>query len=74
VNSSGAQVAELPPILTGTIQDGTTKPYIDVTDFRTIVFDSQTIVDQVERCPSGALSIEVVTPETDQASGQDPPG
>ena len=27
-------------------------------------FDSQTIVDQVERCPSGALSIEIHTPDT----------
>ena len=27
--------------------------------------DSGVIVDQVERCPSGALSIERVTPETD---------
>jgi uncharacterized Fe-S cluster protein YjdI len=27
-------------------------------------FDSKTIVDQVERCPSGALSIEFNTPET----------
>lgn len=26
-------------------------------------FDSATIVDQVERCPSGALSIERATPE-----------
>jgi uncharacterized Fe-S cluster protein YjdI len=26
--------------------------------------DSQTIADQVERCPSGALSRERVTPET----------
>jgi uncharacterized Fe-S cluster protein YjdI len=26
--------------------------------------DSKTIVDQVERCPSGALSIEYTTPET----------
>jgi hypothetical protein len=44
VVSSGTQVAELPPILTGTIQSGTTKPYID-TDLRTIVFDSSTLVD-----------------------------
>jgi uncharacterized Fe-S cluster protein YjdI len=28
-------------------------------------FDSKTIVDQVERCPSGALSIEKNTPETE---------
>lgn len=28
-------------------------------------YESQTIVDQVERCPSGALSIEKATPETD---------
>jgi uncharacterized Fe-S cluster protein YjdI len=28
-------------------------------------FDSKTIVDQVERCPSGALSIEINTPETE---------
>ena len=28
-------------------------------------FDSETIVKQVERCPSGALSIEPVTPEAD---------
>ena len=27
--------------------------------------DSDTIVDQVERCPSGALSIERATPETE---------
>jgi uncharacterized Fe-S cluster protein YjdI len=27
--------------------------------------DSQTVVDQVERCPSGALSIERTTPEPD---------
>ncbi len=27
--------------------------------------ESAVIVDQVERCPSGALSIERVTPETD---------
>lgn len=27
-------------------------------------FDSKTIVDQVERCPSGALSFEINTPET----------
>ena len=26
-------------------------------------FDSETIVNQVERCPSGALSIERTTPE-----------
>jgi uncharacterized Fe-S cluster protein YjdI len=26
-------------------------------------FDTETIVSQVERCPSGALSIERVTPE-----------
>ncbi len=44
VQSSGTQVAELPPILTGTIQSPTTKPYVD-TDFRTIVFDSTTLVD-----------------------------
>ena len=29
-------------------------------------FDSQTIVDQVERCPSGALSVERVTPEAEE--------
>ena len=28
-------------------------------------FDSKTIADQVERCPSGALSIEINTPETE---------
>lgn len=27
-------------------------------------FDSEAIVEQVGRCPSGALSIEYVTPET----------
>jgi hypothetical protein len=41
----GARRPELPAILTGTIQDSTSaKPYVD-TDLRTIVFDSQTIVD-----------------------------
>ena len=30
-------------------------------------FDSKTIVEQVERCPSGALSIEYNTPETESA-------
>lgn len=29
-------------------------------------FDSETIVRQVERCPSGALAIERVTPEPAQ--------
>jgi len=29
-------------------------------------FDSKTIVDQVERCPSGALSIEFNSPATDR--------
>lgn len=28
-------------------------------------YDSKTIVDQVERCPSGALSIELAIPETE---------
>ena len=28
-------------------------------------FDTETIVNQVERCPSGALSIERVTPEAE---------
>jgi uncharacterized Fe-S cluster protein YjdI len=28
-------------------------------------FDTTTIVEQVERCPSGALSIERITPETE---------
>jgi hypothetical protein len=42
--STGGQVAELPPVLSGTIQDSPAKPYID-TDLRTIVFDSTTIVD-----------------------------
>lgn len=35
-------------------------------------FDTTTIVQQVERCPSGALSIERVTPEAAPLSGQDP--
>lgn len=28
-------------------------------------YETETIVDQVERCPSGALSIERVTPESE---------
>ena len=45
IQSSGALVTELPAILTGTIQNSTSAmPYVD-TDLRTIVFDSQTIVD-----------------------------
>ncbi len=30
-------------------------------------FDSETIASQVERCPSGALSLERPTPETGRA-------
>ena len=35
-------------------------------------FESSRIVEQVERCPSGALSIERVTPEAEQGPGEDP--
>jgi len=48
IQAPGGEVAELTPILTGTIVDEDTPPaypYVDRTDQRTIVFDGTTLVD-----------------------------
>ena len=44
-SGSAATVAELTPVLTGTIAADPVTPFIDTTDQRTVVFDATTLID-----------------------------